>query len=81
MLFHSFKSTDLPSSWGSRLTSQKAPPTLALVLDAVACRIEAQNLLQAEGSYFAGIQGAWSSPLSVWSHSTGEWFPLKLPLE
>ncbi len=87
MLFHSLESSDLPSSWGSRLTSQKlafgtqAPPTLALVLAAVACRVEAQNLSRGEGSYFAGLRGAWSSSLSVWAHSTGVWFPLKLLLE
>ncbi len=45
-----------------------------------ACRVEAQNLSQGEGSYFAGLRGAWSSPLSIWAHSTGVWFPLKLPL-
>ncbi len=85
ILFHSLESSYPPLFLG--LTSQKlafgtqAPPTLALVLAAATCRVEAQNLSQGEGSYFAGLRGAWSSPLSVWAHSTGVWFPLKLPLE
>ncbi len=77
MLLHSLESFDLSSSWGSRLTSQElafrmqALPTLALMLTAVACRIKAQNLSRGEGSNFAGLRSAWSSPLSVWAHSTG----------
>lgn len=77
MLFHSLEFFDLSSSWGSRLTSQElafgmqALPNLALMLTAVACRIKAQNLSRGEGSNFAGLRSAWSSPLSVWAHSTG----------
>ncbi len=49
----------------------QALPTLALMLTAVACRIKAQNLSRGEGSNYAGLRSAWSSPLSVWAHSTG----------
>ncbi len=86
MLFHSLESFDLPFSCGSRLTSQElafrmqAPPTLALMMTAVAYCIKAQNLSRGEGSNFAGLRGVWSSPLSVRAHSTRSVVSSQAPL-
>ncbi len=59
MLFHSLESSDLPffgvKTHFSEIGFRKAPPTLALVLTTVACRIEAQNFSLGKGRYFTDL--------------------------
>ncbi len=84
MLFHSLESFDLPSSWGSRLTSQEmafgmqGPPTLALMLITVACHIKAQNLSRVKEAISLAYEVC-GLHLSAFGHTLpGVWFPLKL---